>query len=169
MWAHPGRKLLFMGGELAQEQEWRFHQSLDWHLLEDPGHKGVQSLIRALNHTYAEHRALWELDFDPAGFWWIEPNDADNNVFAFARAGRDGDPVLVCVMNLSPIPREGYRVGLPRLGNWREVLNTDAAAYGGSGAGNHGAVVAEDVPWHNQPHSAEITLPPLGVLYLVPG
>jgi 1,4-alpha-glucan branching enzyme len=168
MWAHPGRKLLFQGGEFAQEQEWRFDQSLDWHLLDDAGHRGIQSLVRDLNGALREHPALWELDFDPQGFWWLEPNDADNNVFAFARERRDGGGPLVCAMNLAPVPREGYRLGLPRAGRWTEVLNTDAEAYGGGNVGNMGGVATEDVPWHNQAQSAEITLPPLGVVYLVP-
>jgi 1,4-alpha-glucan branching enzyme len=168
MWAHPGKKLLFMGGEFAQEQEWQFHQSLDWHHLEDPGHRGVQSLVRDLNRVYRDTPALYERDFDAEGFWWLEPNDADNNVFAFARTGRDGEGMVVCVMNLAPVPREGYRLGLPVAGEWREVLNTDAEPYGGSNVGNGGGIRTEEVPWHNQPQSAELSLPPLGVLYLVP-
>jgi 1,4-alpha-glucan branching enzyme len=168
MWAHPGKKLLFQGGEFAQEREWAYDQSLDWHLLSDPGHAGVQALVRDLNRVLRAQPALYEVDFEPAGFWWLEPNDADNNVFAFARASREGGDVVVCVMNLSPVPREGYRLGLPRAGRWREVLNTDAEAYGGSNVGNMGGVATEDIAWHNQPQSAEVTLPPLGVLYLVP-
>ena len=168
MWAHPGKKLLFMGGELAQEQEWSHERSLDWHLLEDAGHAGMQALVRDLNHVYREQKALWERDFEGAGFWWLEANDADRNVVAFARQGLDGDTQLVCVCNLSPVPRDAYRVGLPQPGGWREVLNTDAAVYGGSGVGNLGGVKAETVPWHGQPWSAELTLPPLGVLWLVP-
>jgi 1,4-alpha-glucan branching enzyme len=168
MWAHPGKKLLFMGGELAQEQEWSHERSLDWHLLEDAGHAGVQALVRDLNHVYREQRALWERDFEGAGFWWLEANDADRNVVAFARQGLDGDTQLVCVCNLSPVPRDRYRVGFPQPGRWREALNTDAAVYGGSGVGNLGGVEAEAVPWHGQPWSAELTLPPLGVLWLVP-
>jgi 1,4-alpha-glucan branching enzyme len=168
MWAHPGKQLLFMGGEIAQEAEWSHERSLDWHLLEDPAHAGVQGVVRDLNHAYRERPALWELDFDPAGFWWLEPNDAENNVVAFARASADGRDVLVCVMNLSPVPREGYRVGLPRCTRWREAMNTDAAVYGGSNVGNLGGVDAEAVPWHGQPCSASITLPPLGVIWLVP-
>ncbi|HEX8123003.1 MAG TPA: 1,4-alpha-glucan branching protein GlgB, partial [Solirubrobacteraceae bacterium] len=169
MWAHPGKKLLFQGCEFAQEQEWKFDQSLDWHLLEDPGHAGVQSLVRDLNAVMRSQRALWELDFDHEGFWWLEPNDADNNVFAFARTTRGGDEVVVCVMNLAPVAREGYRLGLPRAGHWRELLNTDAEVYGGTNVGNLGGVETEDIPWHNQPQSAAVTLPPLGVLYLIPG
>jgi 1,4-alpha-glucan branching enzyme len=168
MWAHPGKKLLFQGGEFAQEEEWKYNQSLDWHLLEDPGHRGVQSLVRDLNAVYRQTPALWERDFEHEAFWWLEPNDADNNVFAFARIGGADSAMVVCVMNLSPIPRHGYRLGLPCSGRWREVLNTDAEQYGGGNVGNYGGVATEDIPWHNQPQSAELTLPPLGVLYLVP-
>jgi 1,4-alpha-glucan branching enzyme len=169
MWSHPGKKLLFMGGEIAQEQEWSHSRSLDWHLLENPQHAGIQSLVRDLNHVYRDTPALWEVDFDASGFYWIEPNDADANVVAFARAGADpAQDVVVCVLNLSPVVREGYRLGLPQGGRWREALNTDAESYGGSGVGNFGAVNAESVPWMGQPSSALVTLPPLGVLWLVP-
>jgi 1,4-alpha-glucan branching enzyme len=168
MWAHPGKKLLFMGSEIAQEQEWGYQRSLDWHLLEQPEHAGVQSLVRDLNRLYRDQPALWELDSDPTGFWWLEPNDADDNVIAFARRGA-GDDVLVFVANLSPIPREGYRLGLPRSGSWREALNTDAEVYGGGNVGNLGAVTPEPVPWHGQPVSAAITLPPLGAIWLCAG
>jgi 1,4-alpha-glucan branching enzyme len=168
MWAHPGKKLLFMGQELAQEREWSHERSLDWHLLEDPQHQGVQHLVRDLNHVYRDHAALWEVDFDPSGFWWLEPNDADNNVVAFCRGSRGARDVLACVANLSPVPRDGYRVGVPRPGRWREALNTDAEGYGGSNVGNYGGVEAETVPWHGQPYSVRLSLPPLGVLWLVP-
>jgi 1,4-alpha-glucan branching enzyme len=168
MWAHPGKKLLFQGCEFAQEREWQFHQSLDWHHLDEPGHMGVQSLIRDLNRVYRDTPALYERDFDPEGFWWLEPNDADNNVFAFARTGKDGEGMVVCVMNLAPVPRHGYRLGLPAPGRWVEALNTDAELYGGSNTGNGGGLGTEAVPWHNQPQSAELSIPPLGVLYLVP-
>jgi 1,4-alpha-glucan branching enzyme len=168
MWAHPGKKLLFMGGELGQEGEWRSEGSLDWHLLEQPEHSGIQSLVRDLNHHYRDESALWELDFDPAGFRWLEPNDAAGNVLAFMRLSKDGDRQLVCVCNFSPIPRYGYRLGLPGGGRWRELVNTDSEFYGGSGVGNMGGVTAETKPWHDQPHSAELTLPPLGVVWLVP-
>jgi 1,4-alpha-glucan branching enzyme len=168
MWAHPGKKLLFMGGELAQDREWSHERSLDWHLLEDAGHSGVQTLVGDLNRVYRDQRALWERDFDASGFWWLEPNDADRNVVAFCRAGIDARTVLACVCNLSPLPREGYRIGLPRSGRWVEALNTDSRHYGGSDVGNLGGVVAEPAPWHGQPFSAEVTLPPLAVLWLVP-
>jgi 1,4-alpha-glucan branching enzyme len=168
MWAHPGKKLLFMGGELAQEWEWSHERSLDWHLLERPEHAGVQRLVRDLNRRYRDEPALWEVDTEPAGFTWLEANDADANVLAFLRHSADGRRVLACAGNFSPVPREGYRVGLPRPGAWREIVNSDAADYGGSGMGNLGAVTAEDVPWHGQPASAAITIPPLGVVWLVP-
>jgi 1,4-alpha-glucan branching enzyme len=169
MWSHPGKKLLFMGGEIAQEQEWSHARSLDWHLLEQPGHAGIQSLVRDLNHVYRDTPALWEVDFESSGFYWIEPNDADANVVAYARVGADpAKDVAVCVLNLAPVPREGYRLGLPQGGRWREALNTDAETYGGSNVGNGGAVDAESVPWMGQPSSALVTLPPLGVLWLVP-
>jgi 1,4-alpha-glucan branching enzyme len=167
MWAHPGKKLLFMGSEIAQEQEWGYQRSLDWHLLEQPEHAGIQSLVRDLNRLYRERPALWERDSDAAGFSWLEPNDADDNVIAFARAGLDDDVVVVAA-NLSPVPREGYRLGLPRSGPWREALNTDAEVYGGGNVGNLGVVTPEPVPWHGQPVSAAVTLPPLGAIWLVP-
>jgi 1,4-alpha-glucan branching enzyme len=168
MWAHPGKKLLFMGGELAQEREWDHAGSLDWHLLEQAGHAGVQSLVRDLNRVYREEPALHEVDFDPAGFRWLEPNDADANVLAFARLPEGNSRPVVCVCNLSPVPRKGYRLGLPRGGRWRELLNTDSTFYGGSDVGNLGGIAADGRPWHEQPQSAELRLPPLGVVWLVP-
>ena len=168
MWSHPGKKLLFMGGEIAQEQEWSHERSLDWHLLEDPQHEGVRRLVRDLNHVYRDTKALWDVDFEASGFAWLEPNDAENNVVSFMRRSENGEHVLVAACNLSPVPRYGYRMGLPRGGRWREAVNTDAEVYGGSGVGNFGGVDAEPVPWHGQPHSAELTLPPLGVVWLVP-
>jgi 1,4-alpha-glucan branching enzyme len=168
MWAHPGKKLLFMGSELAQEAEWSEQRSLDWHLLERPEHAGVQSLVRNLNHAYRAEPALWELDADPSGFWWIEANDADANVLAFARRSRDDERVVVFVANLAPVVRERYRLGLPRAGPWRELVNTDSGHYGGGDVGNLGGVEAGAPGWQAQPFSAELTLPPLGTLWLVP-
>ncbi len=168
MWAHPGKKLLFMGCEIAQEREWSHERSLDWHLLEQPEHAGIQALVRDLNRLYRQEPALYQRDSDPTGFWWIEPNDADRNVLAFARASRDGERVIVFVANLSPVPREHYRLGLPRAGRWREALNTDSTFYGGSDLGNLGGVEAEPIPWNGQPVSAEVTLPPLAGVWLVP-
>jgi 1,4-alpha-glucan branching enzyme len=168
MWAHPGKKLLFMGQEFAQEREWSERRSLDWHLLEQREHEGVQSLVRELNRVYRERPALWEVDDSHEGFRWLEPNDAAGNVLAFARLSRGGEDVVVCVLNLSPVPREGYRVGMPRAGRWAEALNTDSPAFGGSGVGNPDGVEADATPWHDQPFSAEVTLPPLAAVWLVP-
>jgi 1,4-alpha-glucan branching enzyme len=168
MWAHPGKKLLFMGSEFAQSDEWSEARPLDWHLLEYAEHQGVQSLVRELNRAYRAEPALWELDPSADGFRWLEPNDSAANVLAFARLSRGGERTLVCVCNLSPLPRERYRVGMPRPGRWRELLNTDAEVYGGTGWGNMGGVDAEAFAWHDQPYSAELTLPPLGVVWLVP-
>jgi 1,4-alpha-glucan branching enzyme len=168
MWAHPGKKLLFMGNEIAQESEWSHERSLDWHLLERPGHAGIQALVRDLNLAYRDEPALWELDSDPSGFWWVEPNDADRNVIAFARASREHERVLVFVANLSPVPRADYRLGLPRSGRCREALNTDSTLYGGSNVSNLGFLEPEPVPWHGQPVSAAVTRPPLAAIWLVP-
>ncbi len=168
MWAHPGKKLLFMGSELAQEQEWSEDRSLDWHLLDDPDHAGVRALVRDLNQAYRAEPALWEVDFSHDGFRWLEPNAVNENVLAFARLSADGSRPLVCVANLSPVVREAWRVGLPVAGRWHEVLNTDSRFYGGSDVGNGLGVEADDVPWNEQQWSAEVTLPPLGVVWLSP-
>jgi 1,4-alpha-glucan branching enzyme len=168
MWAHPGKKLLFMGNELAQEQEWSEARSLDWHLLENPQHSGVQSLVRDLNTAYRDTPALYERDFDHTAFWWLEPNDAEASVFAFARIGKDARKPVVFVANLTPVPRQDYRLGLPVPGHWIELVNTDSGHYGGSDQGNYGGVDTEDIAWMNQYHSAELTLPPLSALLLVP-
>jgi 1,4-alpha-glucan branching enzyme len=168
MWAHPGKQLLFMGQEFGQDREWSHERSLDWHLLEDPGHGGVQALVRDLNRRYRELPALWERDDDHEGFGWLEANDADANVLAFVRWGEGDSRPVVVVCNLSPVPRENYRVGLPRSGVWSEVLNTDAGVYGGSNVGNMGGVEADAQPWHDQPFSAAVTVPPLAVVWLSP-
>jgi 1,4-alpha-glucan branching enzyme len=168
MWAHPGKKLLFMGQEFAQEQEWSEQRSLDWHLLEQPDHAGIQSLVRDLNHAYRGNPALWALDFDGAGFYWIDSNAAADNVIAFARRDAADEHVVVFVANLSPVPRYDYPIGLPRAGAWRELVNTDSGFYGGSDVGNLGGVQAGPGGWSGQPFSARITLPPLGALWLVP-
>jgi 1,4-alpha-glucan branching enzyme len=168
MWAHPGKQLLFMGGEFGQESEWSHERSLDWWLLDTPDHRGVSTLVRDLNRIYRSSRALWSQDSEPAGFAWIDANDSADNVFSFIRWGDDGSS-LVCVANFAGIPHEGYRLGLPAAGAWREVLNTDAADYAGSGVGNLGGVVAQGASHHGQPASAVVRLPPLGVLWLAPG
>ena len=168
MWAHPGKKLLFMGGELAEWEEWNYDGSLHWNLLEYPEHQGVQSLVRDLNNAYRAHPALYEVDFDPSGFRWLEANDSTNNVVAFARLDAKGDQPVVCVLNLSPVARYDYRVGMPLCCRWKELVNTDSDYYGGSGVGNLGGVEAEAVPWHDQPFSAFVTLPPLAAVWFVP-
>ena len=174
MWAHPGKQLLFMGGEFGQVREWSEQRPLDWHLLEDPLHGGIRTLLGDLNRAYRSQPALWALDTTPAGFSWIDANDASGNVLSFLRmsgteTGDDGTPnVLACIANFSGTPNENYRVGLPFAGRWRELVNTDAEAYGGSGVGNLGFVEAEQRSWHGRPASAVLRLPPSGVLWLVP-
>jgi 1,4-alpha-glucan branching enzyme len=168
MWAHPGKKLLFMGGELATPWEWSEEAELPWSLLEHAEHAGMRDLVRDLNAIYRDEPALWEVDFSPDGFRWLEPNDALSNVFAFMRISRDGERPLVCVANLSPVPREGYRVGLPKGGEWVELLNTDSTYYSGAGVGNMGKVTAQAPGCHGEPFGATLTLPPLAVVWLRP-
>jgi 1,4-alpha-glucan branching enzyme len=165
MWAHPGKQLLFMGSEFAQEAEWAEDRSLDWWLLDNPDHRGVQSLVRDLNRVYRETPALWSQDTSPAGFAWIDANDAAGNVFSFVRYGSDGS-ALACVANFAGTPHAGYRLGLPHAGRWDEVVNTDADVYLGSGWGNYGGVDAGDQGWHGMPASAVVQLPPLGAVWL---
>ncbi len=167
MWSHPGKQLLFMGSEFGQGAEWSEQRGLDWWVLDDDFHRGVQQLVRDMNRTYAKTRALWCLDTSPEGFGWIDANDAGGNTLSFLRHADDGG-VLACIANFAAMPHGNYRVGLPRAGRWREVLNTDAAIYGGSGVGNLGGVEAVTEPWHGRPASATLTVPPLGVLWLVP-
>jgi 1,4-alpha-glucan branching enzyme len=168
MWAHPGKQLLFMGSELGQKHEWDASHSLPWDLLEAPEHAGVQTLVRDLNRIYREHPALWSLDFEPDGFFWLEPNDGDANVLAFARRAAGGSEFVVFVVNFSPVVRTDYRIGLPLPGSWAEAINTDSRYYGGSDVGNPLGVTAENLPWNGQPHSAQLTIPPLAGLMLVP-
>ncbi len=163
-WGMTGKKLLFMGGEIAQRQEWRHDQSIDWHLLKWAPHKGVQALVRDLNHLYAAEPAMHQLDNHPGGFEWIDCTDANNSVISFIRKGKSEDVILV-VLNLTPVPRPGYRVGVPGAGFWTEVLNTDAGVYGGSNVGNSGGVYAEFVPMHNQRYSVLLNLPPMGAVF----
>jgi len=167
MWAHPGKKLLFMGGEMAQPGEWDHGTSLPWHLLQYTEHGGIQRLVRDLNTVYRGTPSLWLRDAAPDGFSWIEGADAEANVFAFTRMGGD-TPDLVCVANMSPVVRDGYRLGLPCEGRWREVINTDSSLYGGGNVGNRGRVTTEPVEWNGHAHSVALTLPPLGVLWLTP-
>ncbi len=169
MYGHPGKKLLFMGGEFGQTREWSHDRSLDWHLLDaGPFHLGLQRLVRDLNGVYRRERALHEVDFEPAGFEWVDCNDWQSSVVAFLRRGRDPGDVVLVVSNFTPVVRSDYRVGVPRPGRWRELVNTDADAYGGSGQGNAGGVWAEPKAWHGRPHSLSLTLPPLSTVILKP-
>jgi len=168
-WSHPGKQLIFMGMEFAQEEEWAESRGLDWHLLDNPPHAGIADLVRRLNDVYRAHPALFADDFSPAGFQWIEAGDGDHNVISFLRVdptgqGRD----VACIVNFAGVPHEGYRVGLPHAGAWTEVLNTDAEEYGGSGVGNLGRVLAEELPWNGRPASVRLRVPPLGALFLTP-
>ncbi|WP_342627693.1 1,4-alpha-glucan branching protein GlgB [Nguyenibacter vanlangensis] len=167
MWAHPGKKLLFMGGEFAQPHEWQSDGQLAWYMLDYPFARGVQMLVRDLNRLYATHPALHRADATYHGFAWIIGDDSDNAVFAWLRMAPDVPPVLV-VCNMTPVPRPDYRIGVPWAGWWRELLNTDAQDYEGSGVGNGGGVMAQDQRSHGYPHSCVLTLPPLAVLYLTP-
>jgi 1,4-alpha-glucan branching enzyme len=193
MWAHPGKQLLFMGQEFAQDAEWAESRSLDWWHLDDPAHRGVLDLVRDLNGRYREFDALWSLDTDPSGFQWIDANDATGNVLSFLRYGRppaatvtpaqadgtgdgigDGTPpsaapgqALACVANFAGSAHHGYRIGLPRGGRWREVLNSDAEIYGGTGTGNFGGIDAVEEPWHGQPFSATVVAPALSTVWFL--
>ncbi len=164
MWTHPGKKLLFMGGEFAQEAEWNHDQSLDWYILEYADHRGVQQLVRDLNHLYRELPALHVKDSERSGFDWLDWQDADDSIFAFVRYGRDGDPPVVVVSNMTPIVREDYRLGVPEAGWWRERLNTDSGVYGGSNIGNAGGVQSEAIESHGHPASVLLRLPPLATV-----
>ncbi len=164
-WAHPGKQLLFMGQEFAQDQEWAEQRELDWWLLGDADHEGVRRLVRDLNSVYLDSPALWSQDSDPAGFTWLEADDSGGNTVAFVRWGSDGSAV-VSVTNFSTQPREAFRLGLPFPGEWSEVINTDAEVYGGSGVGNLGTVTAHAEPHHGQPASASLRVPPLGTVWL---
>ncbi|WP_138733178.1 1,4-alpha-glucan branching protein GlgB [Modestobacter excelsi] len=166
MWAHPGKQLLFMGSEFGQLSEWAESRSLDWWHLDDPAHRGVLDLVRDLNTVYRDTEALWSQDVDAAGFQWIDANDAGGNTLTFLRYGTDGQ-VLACVANFSGTPHHDFRIGLPRGGRWRELINTDFEGYGGSGVGNLGGVDAVAESWHGQPYSAALTAPPLATVWFV--
>jgi 1,4-alpha-glucan branching enzyme len=174
MWAHPGKKLLFMGAELGQTTEWNFETQLEWPLLARPEHAGLRDLLRDLNRLYRDERSLSELDDEPAGFRWIDANDAHQSVLSFVRYPRSALEArstgrhVVFVGNFTPVVRRGYRIGVPRGCDYREVLNTDARCFGGSNVGNLGVVQVEAVPAHGFEQSIVVTLPPLAALYLVP-
>ena len=164
MWAHPGKKLLFMGGEFGQQGEWDHNKSLDWHEAGAWGHQGVKAFMADLNRVYKQEPALWRADHDPQGFQWIDANNADDNVVAFTRQA-PGSRRVACICNLSPTVRQDYRIGLPSGGWWAEILNSDSAAYDGSNTGNLGGVHADSIPFHGQPCSALFTLPPLATVW----
>ncbi len=164
MWTHPGKKLLFMGGEFAQEREWSHDRELDWSLLENPAHRGLQRLVRDLNHLYGQERALHEYDAHPAGFRWVVGDDSANSVFAYLRFGAGDVPPVLAVCNMTPVPRADYRIGVPQGGVWREVLNSDFEYYGGGGLGNGGGVQAEPMPAHGEEQSLALLLPPLATV-----
>ncbi len=167
MWAHPGKKLLFMGSEFGQRREWQHEESLEWHVLQYPLHAGAQRWVRDLNRFYRRTPSLFELDFSPEGFQWVDYGDAESSVLSFLRKDRAGTPVLV-VCNFTPVVRENYRIGVPRPGMWHEQLNSDAREYGGSGQGNLGGVDAAPLPAHGHFHSLSLRLPPLAALFLTP-
>jgi 1,4-alpha-glucan branching enzyme len=167
MWTHPGKKLLFMGCEFGQWREWNHDTELDWHFLQYADHKGVHTLVGDLNRLYRSEKALYEQDCQPQGFQWVIGDDAGNSVYAYLRWSKEGEPLLV-VANLTPVPRHGYRVGVPFSGKWAELLNSDAGVYAGSNIGNGGAVVADEVKSHGQAFSLALNLPPLAVVVFKP-
>jgi len=166
MYAQPGKKLLFMGGEFGQRQEWNHDGSLDWHLSQYDRHAGLQRLVEDLNRLYCSEPALHELDCNPAGFEWIDCNDAEASILSFIRRGKSTDDPLVVLCNFTPVPRYNYRVGVPRGDFWQEILNSDSKDYWGSGQGNLGIVEAAPLPSHGRPYSLNLTLPPLGAIFL---
>ncbi len=166
MWGHPGKKLLFMGQEFGQTNEWNAKDALPWWLLDHKPHQGVKSLVRDLNHLYTHERSLFGRDCEAPGFRWIAADDAAQSVFAFLRYGEFGDPPIAVICNFTPVPRDGYKIGLPIAGRWQEAINTDAEVYGGSNLGNSGRVTATAEPMHGLPASASLTLPPLATIVL---
>ena len=168
MWGHPGKKLLFMGGEFGQRREWQHDESLEWHVLQYPLHAGVQQWVRDLNCFYRASPALYELDFSADGFQWVDCNDSEASVLAFLRKDRGGSAPVLVVCNFTPVPRNNYRLGVPRAGRWLECLNSDAQIYGGSGQGNLGVLETAPLPAHGHFQSLSLTLPPLGALFLKP-
>jgi 1,4-alpha-glucan branching enzyme len=167
MWAHPGRQMVFMGGEIAQETEWSEERGVDWSVLQWDQHQGVQSLVRTLNILTQRYPALWQLDFDSAGFRWVDANDVDQNVLSFLRFAEDDSPPVLCVANLSPVVRYPYALGVPVGGRWDEILSTDAPVFGGSNVVN-GVIEAKPAPRHGFEWSIDLRLPPLGVVWMAP-
>jgi 1,4-alpha-glucan branching enzyme len=166
MFGHPGKKLMFMGSEFGQWREWNCEESLDWHLLEEPMHAGLARWVRELNAIYQREPSLHQVDFDGAGFTWIDCNDNENSVISLIRRARDPEDFTVMVANFTPVPRPGYRIGVPAGGWYREVLNSDAESYGGSNMGNAGGVMTEPIAAHGYDQSLSLIVPPLGFLLL---
>jgi 1,4-alpha-glucan branching enzyme len=167
MWSHPGKQLLFMGSEFGQQSEWNQERGLEWWILDQPSHRGLQSLVSTLNKLYVENPAMWQLDHHHSGFVWIDGGNADGNLLSFLRYDDNGDPIAV-VINFAGHPHHDFKLGLPRAGKWSEILNTDAAEFGGSGVGNFGQIEANGEGSHGQPHSANISVPPLGAVWFKP-
>jgi 1,4-alpha-glucan branching enzyme len=165
MYGQPGKKLLFMGGEFGQWREWTHDDSLEWHLLEFPLHKGIQKWVSDLNALYAGEPALYELDCNPGGFDWIDCSDAEGSVLSWVRKAKSSEDLVLVVCNFTPVPRQDYRIGAPRGGFWREILNSDAALYGGSNVGNGGGLEAAPEAIHRFSHTLSLTLPPLAALF----
>jgi 1,4-alpha-glucan branching enzyme len=168
MWGHPGKKMLFMGGEIGQWWEWNHDDSLQWHLLDLAPHRGLQQYVADLNRLYQSEPALYQVDFDWQGFQWIDLHDSDNSTLTYIRYAQDKNDLVVCACNFTPIPRAEYRMGVPRAGLYKELLNSDSEIYGGSNMGNGGSVQADPIPWHDQPFSLLVTLPPLSVIFFKP-
>jgi 1,4-alpha-glucan branching enzyme len=166
MYGHPGKKLMFMGCEFGQWREWSHDRSLDWHLLDDPAHAALRRYVQTLNWHYQAEPALHEVDFDPAGFRWIDCNDNENSVISFVRYARDRGDFLALVFNFTPVPRAAYRIGVPEPGYYAELLNSDSALFGGSNVGNGGGVQSEPIAAHGFEQSLRLTVPPLGCLFL---
>ena len=169
MYAHPGKKLMFMGCEFAQWREWNHDESLDWHLLQYPEHRGVQQWVKDLNHLLASQPALHQVDFDHTGFEWIDCSDFEGSVVSFIRRAHDPSDFVVVAVNFTPVPRHGYVIGVPEAGAYVELLNSDAEAYGGGNVGNSGVIQSEATPAHGRPHRLSLVLPPLGCLMLKKG
>ena len=165
-YAHPGKKLLFMGSEFGQWREWSSDHSLDWHLLDDEAHAGIKRYVQALNWVYRAEPALYQVDFDPAGFRWIDCNDNENSVISLIRFARDHHEFVVMIFNFTPVPRAEYRIGVPEPGYYEELLNSDSGSFGGSNVGNLGGVFAESIAAHGFQHSVRLMVPPLGCLLL---
>jgi 1,4-alpha-glucan branching enzyme len=168
MFAVPGKKLLFMGAEMAQEREWSHDLSIDWHRFEDERRQGLAHLLGDLNRLYRAQPALHQRDCDPAGFEWVDASDAMQSVLIFLRRAADREDQVLVVCNFTPVPRANYRIGVDREGRWVEILNTDSVHYAGSGMGNLGEVESAPVPWHGRPFSINVTLPPLAILFFKP-